>query len=94
MQFSSINLVIAQMKESLRVWQERNPDQQAPDKHLMIQRLEEFTAYSSDLHTKAEATDRAFFKCGKIATAQHGEIAQLTQRLESMNDYLTQTPDK
>jgi len=94
MQFSSVNLVITQMKESLRIWQERNPEKQAPEKHLMIQRLEEFVSWTNELHQKAEATDRAFFKCGKIAQTQYGEIAQLKQRIESMDEYLTQTQEQ
>jgi len=60
----------------------------------MVGQLEDFQLWAYELFQKAEANNRAFYKCSKICTQQWHDIkaletkvGKLEQTIESMKDF-------
>jgi len=92
LQVSAINFVVEQMKDGLRKFEERNPQkiEQIAQRQQMIDRISGFLVWSLDLYTKAEATDRAFYKCSQIAQHQWTEIQELKRKIIMMEDFYSE----
>lgn len=87
MQFARMNLAIAKMRENLEAWKARNPTKDATEKQGMLDCLEGFQLWAYELYDKAQATDRAFFKCGKMLAMENANNAKLNRVIKSMEEY-------
>ena len=92
LQVSAISFVVSQMKQGLEKFKERNPHkiEQTAKRQQMIDRINGFLVWSLDLYTKAEATDRAFYKCSNIAQHQWTEIQELKRKIIMMEDFYSE----